>query len=84
MALSSEQFLNQVVASELLTQEDVAAAISEIPDDRRPKDGEQLTHELVRQKKLTKYQAEQIYSGKGKLQWFVRACDDRPKDVVEQ
>lgn len=66
MALTSEQFLNQVVASELLAQEDVAAVISAIPEDRRPKDGEQLARELVRQKKLTKYQAEQIYSGKGK------------------
>ena len=66
MALSSEQFLNQVVASELLAQEDVSAFISAIPDERRPKDGEQLARELVRQKKLTKYQAEQIYSGKGK------------------
>jgi serine/threonine protein kinase len=66
MALSSEQFLNQVVASELLAQEDVAAVISALPEDRRPKDGEQLARELVRQKKLTKYQAEQIYSGKGK------------------
>jgi serine/threonine protein kinase len=66
MALSSEQFLNQVVASELLAQDDVSAFISAIPDDRRPKDGEQLARELVRQKKLTKYQAEQIYSGKGK------------------
>ena len=66
MALSSEQFLNQVVASELLAQEDVAAVISALPEDRRPKDGEQLARELVRQKKLTRYQAEQIYSGKGK------------------
>ena len=63
MALSSEQFLNQVVASELLAQEDVSAVISAIPDDRRPKDGEQLARELVRQKKLTKYQAEQVYAG---------------------
>ena len=66
MGLSSEQFLNQVVASELLTQEDASAFISAFADDRRPKDGEQLARELVRQKKLTKYQAEQIYSGKGK------------------
>ena len=66
MALSCEQFLNQVVASELLAQEDVSAFISAFPDERRPKDGEQLARELVRQKKLTKFQAEQIYSGKGK------------------
>jgi serine/threonine protein kinase len=66
MALSNDQFLNQVVASELLAQQDISAVINAIPEDRRPKDGEQLARELVRQKKLTKYQAEQIYSGKGK------------------
>jgi len=37
-----------------------------LPDDRRPKNGEELARELVRQKSLTKYQAEQLYSGKGK------------------
>jgi serine/threonine protein kinase len=66
MALSNDQFLNQVVASELLAQQDILAVINAIPEDRRPKDGEQLARELVKQKKLTKYQAEQIYSGKGK------------------
>lgn len=55
MALSSEQFINQVVASELMAQEDISAFISAIPDGRRPKDGEQLARELVRHKKLTKY-----------------------------
>ena len=66
MALSSEQFLRQVVASELLTAEDVAAIVAALPEDRRAADGEQMARELVRQKKLTRYQAEQIYSGKGK------------------
>ncbi|MFO1002752.1 MAG: serine/threonine-protein kinase [Planctomycetaceae bacterium] len=66
MALSSEQFLRQVVASELLTAEDVAAIVAVLPEDRRAGDGEQMARELVRQKKLTRYQAEQIYSGKGK------------------
>lgn len=66
MALSSEQFLRQVVASELLTAEDIAAIVAALPEERRAGDGEQMARELVRQKKLTRYQAEQIYSGKGK------------------
>lgn len=66
MALSSEQFLNQIVASGLLTQEEVTAFVDTLSPERQPKDGEQLARELVRQKKLTKYQAEQIYAGKGK------------------
>ena len=66
MALSSEQFLRQVVASELLTAEDIAAIVAALPEERRAGDGEQMARELVRQKKLTRYQAEQIYAGKGK------------------
>lgn len=66
MALSSEQFLRQVAASELLTAEDIAAIVAALPEERRAVDGEQMAREFVRQKKLTRYQAEQIYSGKGK------------------
>ncbi len=66
MALTIEQFQSQVVASGLLAQEEVSAFIAELSGERRPKDGEQLAREFVKQKKLTKYQAEQIYSGKGK------------------
>ena len=67
MALTSEQFLRQVVSSELLTSEDLAAIVAALPEERRAGDGEQMARELVRQKKLTRYQAEQIYSGKGKM-----------------
>ena len=67
MALTSEQFLRQVAASELLTAEDIASIVAALPEERRAGDGEQMARELVRQKKLTRYQAEQIYSGKGKM-----------------
>jgi eukaryotic-like serine/threonine-protein kinase len=66
MALTTEQFREQLIASGLLPPEDVASILSSLPSDKQPKDGEQLARELVRQKKLTKYQAEQIYSGKGR------------------
>ena len=66
MALSTEQFRDQLIASGLLAAEDVSSILSLLPSDKQPVDGEQLARELVRQKKLTKFQAEQIYGGKGK------------------
>ncbi len=66
MALSTDQFRDHLTASGLLSAEDVSALLLALPEDKRPKDGEQLARELVKQKKLTKYQAEQIYAGKGK------------------
>ena len=62
MAISLEQFQSQIAASELLKQEEVSAFISAFPEDKRPKSAEELARELVRQKRLTKYQAEQIYA----------------------
>jgi len=66
MAMSLEQFRSQVTSSELLGPDEVAAVMDSLKDDARPKTAEDLARELVRQKRLTKYQAEQIYSGKGK------------------
>jgi serine/threonine protein kinase len=66
MALTTDQFRDQLIASELLSPEDVSSALTSLSSEKQPKDGEQLARELVRQKKLTKYQAEQIYSGRGK------------------
>ncbi len=66
MALTTDQFRDQLIASGLLTAEDLPSILSALPADKQPQDGEQLARELVRQKKLTKFQAEQIYVGKGK------------------
>jgi eukaryotic-like serine/threonine-protein kinase len=66
MALSIEQFLNHLTTSELLSKDDAQALIAALPEDQRPQDGEALARELVSQKKLTKFQAEQLYAGKGK------------------
>lgn len=46
--------------------DDVSAVAASVSAERRPVDGEQLARLLVKQKKLTAFQAEQIYSGKGK------------------
>ena len=66
MAITLDNFITQVADSSLLSAAEVHALIATLPENCRPKDGEQLARELVRQKKLTAYQAQQIYAGKGK------------------
>src|SRR5262245_61018047 len=66
MAMPLDTFVGHVVDSQLMTADEVRLCIAGRRDDKRPKDGEQLARELVKQKKLTAYQAKTIYSGKGK------------------
>lgn len=60
------QFIRQLTDSGLLSADEVAAAVDSLPPEKKPNDGEQLARELVRQKKLTAYQAQRVYAGKGK------------------
>lgn len=64
MPLSLDQFATQLVASKLVAADDLRAWVNALPRDRRPRDGEQLARELIRQKWLTSYQATQVYLGK--------------------
>ncbi len=66
MPLTRDEFLQQINASGLMGGEVVASFLASFPEDKQPADGEALARELVKQKKLTKFQAEQIYAGKGK------------------
>ncbi|MBL8817155.1 MAG: protein kinase [Planctomyces sp.] len=66
MAISLEQFQQLIAASELLKQDELLTIMGAIPEETRPTTAEEFARELVRQKRLTKYQAEQIYAGKGK------------------
>src|SRR4051794_31637878 len=66
MALSLEQFTKQLFESGLISDADVSAALAVLPAEQQPKDGEQLARLLVKLKRLTPYQAQQIYAGKGK------------------
>ena len=66
MALALDRFSQRLAESGLLTDAEVASLIEALPADRRPQDGEQLARLLVKQKKLTVYQAQQIYAGKGR------------------
>jgi len=58
--------VQQVVAAGLMSAEEIEALVEGMPADKTPHDSEQLVRELVRLKKLTAYQAKEIYSGRGK------------------
>ena len=66
MSVSLDQFTQQVVASGLLSAAEVSEVVAGVRAEQQPKDGEQLARLLVKQKKLTAFQAQQIYGGKGK------------------
>ena len=66
MPLSLDEFTQQLTASGLIDAAAVTESLASLPPDKQPQDGEQLARELVRQKKLTKFQAEQLYARKGK------------------
>lgn len=66
MPLTCDEFTQQLSASGLLDAASVAECLSNLSADKQPQDGEKLARELVKQKRLTKFQAEQLYAGKGK------------------
>jgi len=63
MAIPLEQFVKNLEDSGVLA---AGALAGFLPPTASPKDAEELARELVRQKKLTRFQAEEIYKGKGK------------------
>ena len=65
MAVPLEQFTQQLVDSGLIPAADVRTLLDGLPADRKA-DGQALARELVRQKKLTAFQAQEIYAGRGK------------------
>ncbi len=63
MAVPIEQFVKLLEDSGILAGDTLQDFI---PPKASPKDAEELARELVRQKKLTKFQAEAVYQGDGK------------------
>ena len=64
MALSLEQFVENLIRSGLFTAGELAALRQNLPADRRLRKPQDLARELIRAGRLTKYQAAQIYQGK--------------------
>ncbi len=63
MTVRLEQFVKHLEDSGILGGDTLKDFI---PPKATPKDAEELARELVRKKKLTRFQAEQIYAGNGK------------------
>lgn len=63
MPVKIERFTGNLVKSGLLTVEEVATIQQDMPIEIR-EDSQELAKHLIRQKKLTKYQATEVYQGK--------------------
>lgn len=63
MTASVEKIVKQLADSGVLAADTLQDFV---PPKASPKDGQDLLRDLIRQKKLTKFQAEQIWQGKGK------------------
>lgn len=66
MAVTVDQFTQQLIASSLMSATDVNDLLAALPPGQTPRDGEQLARLLVSQRKLTPFQAQYLYKGKGK------------------
>ncbi|MCA9052536.1 MAG: DUF1080 domain-containing protein [Planctomycetaceae bacterium] len=66
MALSLQNFVDQLAGSSLMSRQDIAAVVDGLPAAERPQNAEQLARLLVHRKRLTAFQAQQCFSGKGK------------------
>ena len=66
MEVLLNQFIKALTQSGLMTSQQVEAFIEKLPPEKKPEDGKTLAQELVRHKKLTKFQAQAVYQGKTK------------------
>ncbi|QDU26518.1 Serine/threonine-protein kinase PrkC [Anatilimnocola aggregata] len=66
MPVSLEQYLGRIAESGLIAETELREFLSSLAAAKQPQDAEQFARELVRAKKLTPYQAQQSYQGKGK------------------
>jgi len=63
MAVALEQFVQQLEDSGILAGDTLREFL---PPNAAPQNAEELARKLVRQRKLTKFQATQLWQGKGK------------------
>ena len=63
MSISVDQFLQQLVQSVLMSDNDVSDYLRTRSPEKMPVDGDDLVGDLVQDKRLTKFQAVTIYRG---------------------
>ncbi len=66
MPLTLEEFVDRVRSSGLPVAAELEGVVSALPAEQRPADGEQFAECLVRDQRLTRYQAEQLRDGHGR------------------
>lgn len=66
MAVSLEQFVENLIRSGLFSAAELSAFQRSLPPEKRPKDAQELARSLNQAGKLTKYQAAAVYQGKTK------------------
>ena len=64
MPLARDDFVRQLTSSGVMAAEEVEQFLASFPADQQPADAEQLGRALVEQRKLTKYQVNQLCAGK--------------------
>lgn len=64
MAVTYEQFLQGLTQSGLMTADEVAAFLRELPPEKQTQNPRQLAGELVAGGRITKFQARAVYQGK--------------------
>ena len=66
MAVELDELVRSLSDSGLISADEIDAFINGLPEQERPADAEQLVREMVRHKKLTKFQAQNAYRGKSR------------------
>ncbi len=66
MALDLEAYIESLTQNDLMSVDELETFQRGLPTESQPTDAESLARELVRARKLTKYQAAAIYQGKAK------------------
>ena len=66
MAVELKELVHSLSNSGLMSADEIDAFINGLPEKDRPSDAEQLVREMVRRKKLTKFQAQAAYRGKSR------------------
>ena len=64
MAVTLEQFIENLTRSGLVSADELSAFQDGLPPDKRPSDPQGLARELIQAGKLTRYQAAAVYHGK--------------------
>jgi serine/threonine protein kinase len=64
MTVTVEKFVESLVASGLMTAADIEAFVHAQPEAERPRNSQELARSLVAQRRLTRFQAIEIYQGR--------------------